>query len=142
MVLKDGSDALFVGQAGQEKYYVFLIGSQEKHLHFLEKSLEGISDRMCMNPVCCTKLNFQALFRPNYSYPLYKKKKVMFIFVPFQPLNIEEEYKKRQDGKDLLNLIVIGMYDWRTKATTRMIVNENIPLLTTYLIIIDTTRYF
>jgi len=27
------------------------------------------------------------------------------------PLNIEEEYKKRQDGKDLLNLIVIGHVD-------------------------------
>ena len=32
--------ASFVTPVGQEKYYVFLICSQEKHLHFQEKSQE------------------------------------------------------------------------------------------------------
>ena len=32
--------------------------------------------------------------------------------------------------------------NWRTKATTRIIVNQNIPFLTTSVIMIDNTRYF
>ena len=45
----------FVTPVDQEKYYVFLICSQEKHLHFQEKARKGqekISGRICMNPFC------------------------------------------------------------------------------------------
>jgi len=37
---KDGSVASFVSQAGQEKYCVFLICSQNKHPHLQEKYQE------------------------------------------------------------------------------------------------------
>ena len=44
LVLKDGSVSAFVTPryilVGQEKYYVFVICSEEKHLHFQEKSQE------------------------------------------------------------------------------------------------------
>ena len=40
LVLKDGSVASFIARFGQEKYYVFLICSQEKHLHFEDESQE------------------------------------------------------------------------------------------------------
>ena len=39
-VLEDGSVASFVTLVGHEKWYVFLIGSQESHLHFQERRQE------------------------------------------------------------------------------------------------------
>ena len=53
LVLEDESVASFVTLVGQEKYYLFLICSQETHLHCQEKfreSQEKIFGRMRMNP--------------------------------------------------------------------------------------------
>ena len=66
------SFASFVAPVGPEKYDVFLICSQEKHLHFQEKVrrsqekiLLGLGE-MCMNPVM--------------TLPLYCLKQFLFLF--------------------------------------------------------------
>ena len=40
LFLKDEPVASFLTSSSQEKYYIFLICSQEKHIHFQEKSQE------------------------------------------------------------------------------------------------------
>ena len=45
--LKFGSVLSFVTPVGQEKCYVFLIRSHEKHLHFQEESQETIGRMVC-----------------------------------------------------------------------------------------------
>ena len=53
LVLEDGSVSSSITLVGHEKY-IFLICSQEKHLHFKEESQEKPGKKlcsMCMNPV-------------------------------------------------------------------------------------------
>jgi len=49
--LRNGSVALSVTPAGQEKYYRFLMCSQEKYLHFHEKS-QGKSGKNTRQDAC------------------------------------------------------------------------------------------
>ena len=55
LFLKVWSAASFAASVRQEKYYIFLICSLEKHVHFNEKvrkSQKRMLGRMFMNPGC------------------------------------------------------------------------------------------